>query len=145
LRKFPKTSESLILKFLTENFLLILIAFASGGMLLWPLVNRQAAGSSLDTLNATRLMNDGDTVIVDVRGNGEFGAGHLPAAKNIPLEDLDKRLGEIPAGKKVLVVCETGQRSGKASSLLKKAGRSEVFGLTGGVAAWRQAGLPIVK
>jgi rhodanese-related sulfurtransferase len=132
------------LKFLTDNLLLIAIAFISGGMLLWPLINRRSAGPVLDTLSATRLINDG-AVVVDVRANNDFSTGHLPAAKNIPLEDFEKRLSEIPANKAVLIVCESGQRSGKASGLLKKSGRSEVFGLAGGISAWRQAGLPVVK
>lgn len=145
MRKFPETAERDTLKFLTENFLLILIAFVSGGMLIWPLVNQRGAGANLDTLSATRLMNEGNSLVIDIRGNGEFNAGHLPNSKNIPLADIEKRIDEIPAGKKVLVVCENGQTSGKASAMLKKAGREEVFGLGGGVSAWRQAGLPIIK
>ncbi len=145
MRKFPETAESDTLKFLTENFLLILIAFVSGGMLIWPLINQRGAGANIDTLSATRLMNEGNSLVIDIRGNGEFNAGHLPNSKNIPLADIEKRIDEIPAGKKVLVVCENGQTSGRASAMLKKAGREEVFGLGGGVSAWRQAGLPIVK
>jgi rhodanese-related sulfurtransferase len=131
-------------KFFIENWGLILLAFISGGMLVWPLVARQRAGASLDTLAATRLMNDG-AVVLDVRENSEYAGGHLPNAKNIPTGDLDKRIAELPAGKPLLIVCATGQRSGKAASLLRKAGRDQVFCLDGGLGAWRQAGLPVVK
>ena len=133
------------LKFLTENILFIVIAIVSGAMLLWPSLQRRTGGPLLDTLAATRLLNDSQATVVDVRANGEFSSGHLSGAKNIPLEELDKRLADIPAGKPVLLVCATGNRSSKASGLLKKAGRTEVFGLDGGLAAWRQAGLPVVK
>jgi rhodanese-related sulfurtransferase len=130
--------------FIVENIFLIGIAFISGGMLVWPLVNKATAGPQLDTLAATRLMNDG-AVVVDVREEAEFSAGHLTSAKHIPVGDIGKRIGDIPAGKPVLVYCATGTRSGKAAAALKKAGRDQIFNLNGGIAAWKQAGLPIVK
>ncbi len=133
------------MKFVTENILLIIIAFVSGGMLLWPSIARRSAGPVLDTLAATRLINDKGALIIDVRSNAEFSAGHLPAARNIPLEDIDKRSAEIPEGKPLLVVCATGNRSGRATGQLLKAGRADVFNLDGGLQAWRQAGLPVVK
>jgi rhodanese-related sulfurtransferase len=130
--------------FIVENVLLIVIAAVSGGMLLWPLINKATAGAQLDTLAATRLMNDG-AVVVDVRDSAEFSAGHLTGAKHIPVGDIAQRISDIPAGKPVLVYCATGTRSGKAASALKKAGRDQIFNLNGGIAAWRQAGLPTVK
>jgi rhodanese-related sulfurtransferase len=131
--------------FVTENIFLIAIAFLSGAMLLWPVVNRGMAGATLGTLQATRMINDQNALIVDVRPNAEFAAGHLPNAKNIPVDDIAKRLGELPAGKPVIVVCGSGNRAGKAAAALRAAGRQDVFCLDGGVAGWQQAGLPLVK
>ena len=133
------------MNFVTENIFLIAIAFLSGAMLLWPVVNRGMAGATLGTLQATRMINDQNAVIVDVRPNTEFVAGHLPNAKNIPSDDIPKRLGELPAGKPVIVVCGSGNRAGKAAAALRAAGRQDVFCLEGGVAGWQQAGLPLVK
>ena len=133
------------MNFVTENIFLIAIAFLSGAMLLWPVVNRGMAGATLGTLQATRMINDQNAVIVDVRPNAEFVAGHLPNAKNIPSDDIAKRLGELPAGKPVIVVCGSGNRAGKAAAALRAAGRQDVFCLEGGVAGWQQAGLPLVK
>jgi rhodanese-related sulfurtransferase len=130
--------------FIVENIFLIGIALVSGGMLLWPLINKATGGPELDTLAATRLMNDG-AVVVDVREAEEFSAGHLTSAKHIPVSDIDKRIGDIPSGKPVLIYCATGTRSGKAAAALKKAGRDQIFNLSGGIAAWKQAGLPVVK
>jgi rhodanese-related sulfurtransferase len=130
--------------FIVENIFLIGIAFISGGMLVWPLVNKVTGGPQLDTLAATRLMNDG-AVVVDVREAEEFSAGHLTSAKHIPVGDIDKRISDIPSDKPVLVYCATGTRSGKAAAALKKAGRDQIFNLNGGIAAWKQAGLPVVK
>ena len=132
------------MQFLTENFVLIAVALASGAMLLWPMVQGRASGPALDTLGATRLINDSGAIVLDVREPGEFAAGHLPNARNIPLGELDKRFGDLPKGKPVLVCCASGARSGKAISLLRQDGR-EAFNLAGGVAAWQQAGLPVVK
>jgi len=131
-------------KFLIDNFVLIAVALASGAMLLWPMVQRRTSGPALDTLGATRLINDANAIVVDVREPAEFAAGHLPNARNIPLVDLDKRVGDLPQGKPVLVCCASGARSGRAMSVLRQGGR-EVFNLAGGVAAWQQAGLPVVK
>ncbi len=133
------------MQFIVENIVLIAIALVSGAMLLWPLVMRGSAGPTVDTLGATRLINDTGAVIVDVRPAAEFAAGHLPNARNIPLSDLEKRAGELPANKPVLVCCASGVSSGKASALLRRNGREEVFNLAGGLQAWRQAGLPVVK
>ena len=131
------------MKFIIENWGLIILAFVSGGLLLWPVLAKQG-GATLDSLAATRLMNDG-AIVLDVRDSGEFASGHLPNAKNIPAGDLDKRLTELPNGKALLLVCATGQRSGKAVGTLRKAGRDQVYSLSGGLGAWRQAGLPVVK
>ena len=133
------------MNFIVENAVLIAIAFASGAMLLWPMLQRRAGGPALDTLGATRLINDTGAVVLDVREPAEFAGGHLPNSKNIPLGDLDKRVAELPAGKPVLVCCATGARSGRAAAVLRKGGREQVFNLAGGVQGWRQAGLPLVK
>jgi rhodanese-related sulfurtransferase len=131
-------------KFLLDNIFLIVVAFVSGAMLLWPLVNRQLAGATVNTFQATRLINDGATVI-DVRETAEFAAGHVANSRNIPSGEIDKRLSELPAGKPVVVVCASGSRSARAASVLRKSGRADVFCLDGGLSGWQQAGLPVVK
>ncbi len=130
--------------FVLQNIFLIVIAFVSGAMLLWPLVTRQLAGATVGTLQATRLINDG-AVILDVREPAEYAAGHLANSRNIPTAEIDKRAAELPAGKAVVVVCASGSRSARAASALRKAGRADVFCLDGGLSAWQQAGLPVVK
>ncbi|MEN9316575.1 MAG: hypothetical protein RIS35_2968 [Pseudomonadota bacterium] len=132
------------MNFLIDNIVLVALALASGAMLLWPAIQRRGAGQGLDTLAATRLINDSHAVIVDVREPSEFAGGHLPNARNIPLGELDKRAGELPKGKPVIVCCASGARSGKAVAALGKEGR-EVFNLAGGLQAWREAGLPLVR
>lgn len=133
------------MNFFVDNIVLVAIAFVSGGMLLWPLIARRSAGPSLDTLGATRLMNDAGAVVLDVRSPAEFAAGHVPNARNIPLAELEQRAGELPASKPVLVCCDNGSGSSRATALLRRNGREDVFSLAGGVQGWRQAGLPVIK
>jgi rhodanese-related sulfurtransferase len=82
-------------------------------------------------------------VLVDVREPSEWAAGHAPAAKHIPLGDLTRRLGELPADKPLLTVCRSGRRSAQAAALLAGSGR-EVHNVRGGMTAWAGAGLPVV-
>jgi rhodanese-related sulfurtransferase len=134
-------------KFVTENIFLIAIAFVSGGMLVWPLVRRGTGGASVNTLEATMLMNKKDSLVLDVRAADEFSQGHILSARNIPLDELERRLKEIERYKEkpVIISCAVGNRSGSAASLLRKQGFTNVVNLSGGIAAWRQAGLPTEK
>jgi rhodanese-related sulfurtransferase len=136
------------LKFLQDNIWLILIALASGLGLLWPLFARRLSGIPQVGINeAVQLINRRDAHVLDVREAGEFGAGHIGGARNIPLGTLKSRLGEIDKWKDqpVLVHCATGSRSHGAATALKAAGFKDVFNLRGGLGAWQQAGMPVEK
>lgn len=87
----------------------------------------------------------GDVVVVDVRHQSEWNAGHLANARHIPLGYLADRLAEVPEDGTVVVQCEAGARSAIAASLLRRANRTRVVNLTGGIAAWRNAGLPVAS
>ena len=140
-------AEVNILKFVTDNILLVGVAFASGAMLVWPAVRRGAAGASLTTLQATLLINQQNALVLDVREAAESEKGHMLNARNIALGELESRAGEIEKykAKPVIVVCEDGNRSGRAAAVLRKQGFEQVFTLNGGIRAWRQAGLPLEK
>ena len=64
------------MKFLLDNWYLVLAALASGGMLLWPSLMRGAAGAALSTAEAVRLVNREKAVLIDVSEPAEFAAGH---------------------------------------------------------------------
>ena len=140
-------AEVNVLKFVTDNIFLVAVALVSGGMLIWPALRRGAGGASVTTLEATLLINQQDALVLDVRDASEYGKGHMLHARSIPLDSLDARAGELEKqkAKPVIVVCDTGNRSGKAASLLRKRGFEKVFTLGGGVGAWQQAGLPLEK
>ncbi len=133
------------MKFIDDNIWIIAIAVVSGGALLIPTLQRR--GAKLSQLQATQLINQGKSLILDVRSAEEFAAGHLQNAKHIPLPELNTRLKEIEKSKTstVITVCEHGKRASSAAALLTKAGFDQVFILDGGVAAWKSQGLPTVK
>ena len=133
------------MQFIVDNIFVFAIAFASGAMLLWPLVRARTGGPTLTTLEATRLINSKNAQVVDVRNANDFATGSLPNAKNIPTANLKARAGELKKDKPVIVVCNTGATAGPAAAQLRAAGFTEVFVLAGGVAGWREAGLPLRK
>jgi rhodanese-related sulfurtransferase len=134
-------------KFLQDNILLIAVAFVSGAMLLWPYVRRANAGPSVTPSQATQLINREDAMVLDVRDPGEYGAGHILGARNLPLSRIDSG-AELAAKRKdrpLIVYCDSGSRSAKAAAALKGQGYAKVLNLSGGLAAWQQAGLPVEK
>ena len=135
------------MQFVQNNLLLFVVAFVSGAMLLWPLVRRSAGGPWVNPTQATHLINREDALVIDVREPGEFAAGHVLGAKNVPLARLVSGAGELAKKKDrpVIVYCDGGDRSGKALAALKKQGYTRVANLSGGLGAWQQAGLPLEK
>jgi rhodanese-related sulfurtransferase/glyoxylase-like metal-dependent hydrolase (beta-lactamase superfamily II) len=81
------------------------------------------------------------TTLIDVRFPGEWAQGAIPGAANIPLDQLEERLAEIPPGR-VAVYCQSGMRSSTAASLLERAGFDDVLDLIGGYAGWSAAPEP---
>jgi rhodanese-related sulfurtransferase len=114
-------------------------------MLLWPLFRRTAGGPWVNTAEATHLINREDALVIDVRDPGEYGAGHILGAKNVPLSRLNDAEVAKRKDRPLIVYCEGGDRSGKAIAALKKQGFTRVVNLTGGLRAWQQAGLPVEK
>jgi rhodanese-related sulfurtransferase len=134
-------------KFVLDNIFLIAVAFVSGAMLVWPLVRRGAGGSSVNTLEATQMINRQDALMLDVREQAEFAASHILNARGLPASQIEARCGDIEKfkDKPIIVYCATGNRSNAAAAALRKAGFSKVFNLSGGFMAWQQAGLPVQK
>jgi rhodanese-related sulfurtransferase len=135
------------MEFIKNNLLLIAVAFASGGMLIWPFLRRSAGGPRLSTLQATQLINREDALLLDVRDAAEYAKGHILGAKNVPLADLERRAAEFDKhkAKPVIVNCDSGNRATRALSVLKARGFASVYNLDGGYGAWQQAGLPVEK
>lgn len=132
-------------EFILDNIGYVALWVGSGALLLWPEISRLAGASSeIGTLDATRLMNQGSTLILDVRDGADYASGHLPRARHIPLKELSGRIAEIGKykDKPVLVTSKGGNAALRA---LKEAGFTTVYQLKGGLAAWQQASLPVEK
>jgi rhodanese-related sulfurtransferase len=133
--------------FLQNNIFLIIAAAASGGMLLWPLITGSSR-KEIDTLVAVQLINYKDALVLDVREGSEYDAGHVPNSKHIPADKLEQRIQELEKfkSKPVILIHRSGvNTTGKAGSILRKQGFEHVHDLAGGIDAWRQANLPVVK
>jgi rhodanese-related sulfurtransferase len=130
-------------QFILDNIFLIAIAFVSGAMLAWPLLKGRASGPALSTLQATQLINSRNAAIVDIRTPEEFAKGSLPHARNLPADKVGERMRELKKDKPVIIVCATGSAAGRIAAQLRAGGFGEVYVLGGGLAAWREAGLPI--
>lgn len=134
------------MNFIVNNWMLISIALVSGGLLLWPVI-QGAASAGLSPTDAVQLINREKAVLVDVSETGEFAAGHIVGAKNIPLGELEAKLVAAVKNKTLplILVCQTGARSGRALVIAKKLGYDQAQSLGGGLTAWKAASLPVEK
>jgi hydroxyacylglutathione hydrolase len=111
----------------------------------------QAAGRSIETISPIAMdevagaMATGDIGVLDVRSRSEWAAGHLPGAANIPLGELEDRIGELPRQRPLVVQCQTGSRAGIAASLLRARGVTGVRLYGGGFAEWSAAGKSVER
>jgi len=95
----------------------------------------------------TALINRDNALVVDLSPSGDFEKGHIAGSKSVQLSQFDPENKLLTAAKALplVVVCRTGQASADAAKRLKKAGFEQVHWLDGGIAAWQQADLPLVK
>ena len=95
----------------------------------------------------TALVNRDNALVVDLSPAADFEKGHIAGSRNIAPSQFDPENRQLAAAKAlpVVVVCRNGQASAAAAARLKKAGFEQVHWLDGGIAAWQQADLPLVK
>ncbi len=102
---------------------------------------------SLSPVEAVRVINQDDALVLDVREDNEVASGRIGGAKHIPLGSLKKRMGDIEKykDKPVVVYCRSGNRSASAAQQLTAAGFEDVVNLQGGIQSWQSANMPIKK
>src|SRR5262249_29263897 len=128
------------------NWMLILVFVLSGAMLLWPLIQRQISpAKDIGNLEATRLINSSNALLVDLRETREYAGGRLPNAVHIPLSQFASRGAELTkqVDRPVVTYCMTGNRSRSAASALSRLGFKDIYCLRGGFKGWKDAGLPV--
>ena len=127
-----------------------LLAGAAGLMavvvLAYEIRQRANAASSVSPAEAVRLMNDG-ALLVDIRSANQFKDGHISGARNLPGDQIaegSKALDKVK-GKTLITCCDSGMMSAAAARKLTELGYGPVHNLRGGLAAWRQENLPVIK
>lgn len=136
------------LSFIENNWPLILVMVVSGGMLLWPLIQRRLSPMrEISALEATQLINRKNALMLDVRETKEYEGGRVPNAVHLPVSQLAGRAAELKRfmSRPVVAYCDRGNRSRTAVATLTKLGFAEVYTLRGGLRAWQEAGLPLEK
>ncbi len=133
--------------FIVSNWMLILVALVSGGMLLWPMVSGGGLAAGISAPEAVQLMNREKAVVVDVCSLQEYAQAHIAGARSIPLGELEAKLPGVVKNKAVpvIMVCASGVRSGRAVAIAKKLGYENARSLGGGLKSWRDANLPIAE
>ena len=134
------------MKFIVENWYLILLALVAGALLLVPML-KSATQGGLTAAMAVQLINREKAVVIDVCGADEYRAGHVVGAKNVPLADLEARLPAVVKNKALplIMVCASGARAARAAAVAKKLGYANAQVLSGGIKAWSAAGMPVEK
>jgi len=137
-----------LIAFAGENQMLVMVFVGLTAALLYTEFSRLTSGfKAVDPAGLTALINRQDALLVDVSAAGDFEKGHIAGAKNVQMSQFDAdnkilaRVRDLP----VAVVCRSGNTSADAARKLAKAGFKQVHWLDGGVAAWTQAQLPLVK
>lgn len=136
------------MQYIQSNIWLVLIAVSSGIMLLWSFLGNRLRGvKEVDNAAALQLINHKNALVLDVRDESEFKAGHIRGAKLIPLLKLKERIGELERYREqpIVVVCRSGNRSATASALLGNREFGHAYSLTGGMMAWQKSDLPVEK
>lgn len=90
----------------------------------------------ITTSELKKLLSNKSIQFIDVRTPGEFKGNHIREFKNIPLHQLQQKAGSLAKDKDVIVICQSGMRSNRASKLLKNLGFKSIMNVKGGMSAW---------
>ena len=134
--------------FLGRNQLLAMALLGITLAILYTELSRLFRGfRGLRPAELTVLMNRESALVVDLQAQADFDRGHIAGAKNVQVSQFDPENRKLAGAKAlpVVAVCRTGQASAAAAKRLRKAGFEKVYVLEGGLAAWQQADLPLVK
>lgn len=122
--------------------------FLAGGIATWRQAGypmRQTDVQSVGDLHQ-RMTSGAPGHVLDVRSDHEWEAGHIESAVHVFAGELPQRLAELPADDAPMaVICGSGYRSTVAASVLERAGYENMISVTGGMTAWRAAGLPMTR
>lgn len=137
-----------LIPFITKHWLLagaFVLAF------IWLIIEeakqKGSSGNRVSPNQAILLINREHARVVDLRDSNLFSEGHIVGAENIPAADWDKKLQSLEKDKteQFVLVCNSGQKAQIYAGKLRKLGFKKVVVLTGGMMAWKNANLPLIK
>lgn len=134
--------------FVQSHSLLVMGFMGVLGLIVWTEFSRMTRKyKQADATQAVKLMNNDESLVLDVRDDNEVREGKIQGSKHIPLGQLSNRMIELEKSKEkpILVYCRSGNRSSQACTTLTKNGFANVTNLAGGFMAWQSANLPVVK
>ena len=128
-------------------YLFVALVFVLGWLVGGEVLRKWRGVTSVTSLQALQLINHQDGVVLDVRDGAGYKSGHIPRSLHIPATEVQKRLQELRKyqDKPIIVCCDSGASAEGVCALLKKNGFAAVHPLSGGVAAWQSASLPLTK
>lgn len=123
--------------------LIIILGLLLGG----PWLNGARGYLNITPTSATTLINHEDALVIDVREDQEFRDGHIINALHIPTGEVPIRLKELEKYRQrpIILVCRSGNRSGRSAAFLHQQGFTLLYNLEGGIIAWQNANLPVVR
>lgn len=139
-----------VLFFASEQWLLISALAAA----VWALIylDHRSAGASLSAHALTEMVNNEQAVVIDLREKADFDQGHIVGAVNVPYSKWQSQqaaggANELAAYKErpIVLVCKMGQHSSQVARKLKTAEYSDIYRLSGGLAEWQNAQMPLIK
>ena len=106
------------------------------------LVSTEPRAIDVRTLRSESEARDSGQLI-DVRSASEYATGHIPGSMNIPLEQIDLRVGDLADDEPIVLICKAGTRARMAAARIGPCGKDLVV-LEGGTDGWIRAGYPVV-
>ncbi|MDR3477183.1 MAG: rhodanese-like domain-containing protein [Gammaproteobacteria bacterium] len=126
---------------LSATFVVVIFA-----LLIIEFIKQKQSATQLSPSQLTQMMNHEDAVVVDLRSSILFADGHIIGAQSIPFTELNQKIKKLDKfkSKPIVLVCLTGAEAPRAAITLKDSGFN-IHTLAGGMRAWREADLPVVK
>lgn len=135
-------------EFVGNHIILVTLFIAILTVLVWNIFGTAIGGiEQVPPAELTRLMNRENAVVIDIRGQEEFGKGHILNARNIPEAEFQSHQKELEKHKSnpIVACCDSGASSSKAARSLKAMGYERIYILKGGIQAWQSANLPLTR
>lgn len=134
-----------LIEFASNHY--VLVACFAALWVLFFMLEATRGGKGVSPQAATNMVNQQEALIIDVRPADEFRAGHIAGSRNIPSDQIGDRIGELEGyrEKPLIFTCDTGSQASHAGRQLLAKGFKQVYRIQGGVAAWRNDNLPVVK